>query len=116
MSVTYDIENNEYVCHLYGKRIDVGPTVSFLYDNDSGILLKHGKTSVVTKCQKDMYKTYSLGEQYMPEEFRKTCADMKEALKVVTFKIKDDIDLETLNKFVDCTNFIKQWVDKKEKQ
>lgn len=111
--VYFVIEDDSYICMLYGEKIDVGNTVSFLIDNDAGTLLKYGNTDIVKDCQNVMYHQYTLGAKYMPEEFRKLCADMKEALRVVTFK-KGEVPLDLLNQFINCTGSLKVWLDKKD--
>ncbi len=112
----YIIENDEYSFTFPDGNMLVGDKIGFLFDIDTGSVLKHGDFKMVKACMADMIRTLSQASQEMPKEipeelFKEVC-DMKEALTLVEIKITDNIDLKTINKFVNNTGYLKQWYAK----
>lgn len=108
-------ENDEFECHLYEEIIPVGKTVCFLFDSDTGTMLKHGTPEIVKDCMVNMIRTLTQASIEMPddvpEEVRKEVCDMKEALTLEEFKV-GDIDCDTLNKFINNTGYYSYWKEK----
>jgi hypothetical protein len=112
----YIIENDEYYFTFPDGNMFIGETIGFLFDIDTGSVLKHGDVKLVRTCMVEMIRTLSQASQEMPKEipeeiFKEVC-DMKEALTLVEINIHDDINLDTINSFVNNTGHLKQWYEK----
>lgn len=108
-SVEYNIYKDKFHLIVDGTTLEIGDKVSFLFDYDTGQVLKHGFPDIVNICMSNMIKCLTLASiDFTDKDFIKEVCNMKDALTLVEIKV-GEIDIDKINMFVNNSGYIKQW-------
>jgi hypothetical protein len=131
----YYLKNDKFYFEMPHDTIDCGSIVSFLYDSEFYVVLKHGSKENVYNSFKEMVQKYSnpnfeeieknielmnssglFTAPIEKDDIMKNLSIVKDNLTIISFSVDDvknnKIDLETINKFVNCTGYLQVWLKK----